>query len=156
MFKLVDADIDGMMSRAKYIAILGLVCLCLFAAPAMAENKACSKCTPQTPPAFGTSCPAACVFELGEDFWGAIGDQYTQPYINRGFENFDLVPSFSTERLTRNEGFADLPGPSKLSNEQVAYPTLNPLVSKFSGHNVQDDLNSGFIKFKAAPIPWLE
>jgi hypothetical protein len=159
MFKLVDVDIDGMMSRGKYIVILGLVCLCLFVAPAMAETKACSKCTPQMKPAFGTSCPLACLFELGADFWAnTAGDQF----IEAGFLNIDTVlPEIRAKLAEQDEDVLlntiDLPTGSKFTDGKFAVPNLNTLVSQFGKH-VDDDMKSEYghpvhIGFPLPPLP---
>ena len=158
MFKLVDVDIDGMMSRGKYIVILGLVCLCLFTAHAMAETKACSKCTPQVKPAFGTSCPAACLFELGDSFWeNTAGNEF----IEAGFLNIDSVPAFSQARLAEQDedvllSTLDLPAASIFTGKDLTFKRPNTLVSQF-GKNVQNDLKSEFKPFLTGkslpPVP---
>ena len=144
MFKLVDADIDGMMSRAKYIVILGLVCLCLLMAPAMAETKACSKCTPKTMPAFGTVCPAACYFELGASFFVTDNEKALE-------DNF-IVDFSDPIADALKDG---LPGTSILSgaNGDVKIPELDLMVSTLSAHNVEKDLQAQFVPFKSAPFP---
>jgi len=58
--------INGMMRSVRHMVILGLA-LCMLVAPAVAG--VCDKCTPDTKPAFGTVCPAACIGAFDEDFW---------------------------------------------------------------------------------------
>jgi len=156
MFKLVDADIDGMMSRAEYIVIVGLLCLCLFVAPAMAESKVCSKCVPEVKPAFGSDCPVPCVFELGENFWDSVGAG--GGFDENGFITSDLLIVSAKDLL---DATPLLPGDSKFgttSYSNFAIPELNdsPKIdltdSKWGNGNPMDDMKSEFIKFKPGSI----
>ena len=61
-----------MKKNRIYIAILGLICLFMLVAPSMAVTSACSACTPDSVPKIGTSCPKACIIELGENFFTVI------------------------------------------------------------------------------------
>ena len=134
MFKLVDVDIDGMMSRVKYMVILGLVCLCMLAAPVMADVKACSKCTPETTPAMGTDCPLACKNAFDADYWN------TGNFDNDGFLSSTagyLDPLEGKER-------SGVPTGSPLTGQGFTMPVVNPLSSILSGHKVDEDLSSAF------------
>jgi len=107
-----------MMRSVKYMVILGLVALCMFVAPAMATDlAACDRCTPDTRPAIGTVCPAACIIAFDDDYW-TLTDE-------------DIL----------NNAAAGLPHASVLSGEFISVPNINPMVSKLSGNNVESDLN---------------
>jgi hypothetical protein len=113
--------INGMMRSVKYMAILGLVSLCMFIAPAMAVDiAACDKCTPETKPEIRTVCPAACIIAFDEDYWT--------------YDGADLA-----------RAAVPLPSASPLSGETIKEPTINLMESKLSGHNVESDLKKAVL-----------
>ena len=63
------------MRHKKYIIILCILCMCMLVAPAMANIKACSQCTPDTKSQVGILCPEACIRAFGEDFLGVSNEK---------------------------------------------------------------------------------
>ena len=151
MFKLVDVDIDGMMSRVKYMVILGLVCLCVLAAPVMAaELKACEKCTPESTPGFGTECPLACAYAFPEDYW-ARGNFDDQGFLVNVADDLDpnrhdLSYGSLADQILGSTG---IPTGSPLSGDFKKPAVIDPRnpTSPLSGTNVNDDLKKYFRKF---------
>ena len=147
------------MSRAEYIVIVGLICLCLFVAPAMAESKACSKCVPEVKPAFGSSCPLPCEFELGASFWSSVGAG--GGFDANGFLQSDLLVVDPSVLLEQDPLKGMLPGASIFGEPSAAgfkipvltdSPTIDLPNSIWSDKNVADELKAQYVQIKQAPV----
>ena len=121
------------------MVVLGLVCLCMFVAPAMAADvEVCSRCTPDTKPAVGTECPAACILVFDSDYW-TLTDADA---ISDAEAGMPAASIFSGETLSVPE--ID-PMVSILSEHVVSAPSIDPMVSKLSGRNVESDVSQAYI-----------
>ena len=105
----------------KYLVILGIAALCVLIAPAMGDIAACSQCTPDTQPAMGTVCPAACILAFDSDYWAVTSEA--------ALAEASSLPT----------------GASKFSGNVIKWPSIDPMVSKWSGRNVESDLKAQFI-----------